>query len=37
MDWEVGKHGIIMSAFFEGKEYFATYLPEVPALKSWSK
>lgn len=37
MDWEIGKHGIIVSASFEGQDYSATYLPEVPVLNSWSK
>ena len=27
LDWEVGKHGIVIDANFKGKHYSATFLP----------
>lgn len=31
LDWEVGKHGIVIDAQLKGREYSATFLPEVAA------
>jgi len=37
LDWELGKHGIIIDTTIEGKEYGGTYLPNVPVLNNWDK
>jgi AMMECR1 domain-containing protein len=37
LDWEVGKHGIIIKSNHKGRYYQATYLPEVAAEYSWSR
>ena len=37
LDWEVGKHGIIIDAQLKGREYSATFLPEVAAEENWSR
>jgi AMMECR1 domain-containing protein len=37
LDWEVGRHGIVIDATFKGKYYSATFLPEVAAEEKWSK
>lgn len=41
-DWEIGVHGVILQIGGEGdegsgKQYSATYLPEVCAEQGWSK
>lgn len=36
-DWEVGKHGIIVKADYEGDHYSATYLPEVASEQGWDR
>ena len=37
-DWEVGKHGILIHfQSSAGRQYSATYLPEVAAEQGWSK
>lgn len=37
MDWDVGKHGIVIDAQLKGREYSATFLPEVAAEENWSR
>eukprot|EP00002_Diphylleia_rotans_P009519 TRINITY_DN1985_c0_g1_i2.p1 TRINITY_DN1985_c0_g1~~TRINITY_DN1985_c0_g1_i2.p1 ORF type:complete len:207 (+),score=32.27 TRINITY_DN1985_c0_g1_i2:78-698(+) len=36
-DWEIGVHGIRISFSFGGKDYSATYLPEVCPEQRWTK
>mmetsp|Transcript_7029 Transcript_7029/g.20522 ORF Transcript_7029/g.20522 Transcript_7029/m.20522 type:complete len:142 (-) Transcript_7029:82-507(-) len=36
-DWEVGKHGIIIDFYIHGRNYGATYLPEVAQEQGWSQ
>jgi AMME syndrome candidate gene 1 protein len=31
LEWEVGKHGIVIDATYKGRHYSATFLPEVAA------
>lgn len=37
IDWEVGKHGIIIKGEYEGDYFSATYLPEVAPEQGWGK
>ena len=37
MDWEVGKHGIVINFAENGKKYNGTFLPEVAKEQNWSK
>jgi len=36
-DWEVGKHGIIIEFVVKGRNYNATYLPEVASEQGWTQ
>lgn len=36
-DWEVGKHGIIISFKQNSRDFSATYLPEVATEQKWTK
>jgi uncharacterized protein (TIGR00296 family) len=31
LDWEIGRHGIVIDFNFKGRDYSATFLPEVAA------
>lgn len=37
MAWEVGKHGIRISFYHEGRRYGSTYLPDVALEQGWTK
>lgn len=37
LDWEVGKHGIIIELIENNKSYEATYLPEVALEQRWTQ
>jgi len=37
LDWEVGKHGIIIEFTFEDTPYRGTYLPEVAKEQKWDQ
>ena len=37
LDWEVGKHGIIIELIENTKSYTATYLPEVALEQRWTQ
>ena len=37
LDWEVGKHGIIIELVENNKSYEATYLPEVALEQRWTQ
>eukprot|EP00239_Pterosperma_sp_CCMP1384_P008194 CAMPEP_0197845324 /NCGR_PEP_ID=MMETSP1438-20131217/2271_1 /TAXON_ID=1461541 /ORGANISM="Pterosperma sp., Strain CCMP1384" /LENGTH=205 /DNA_ID=CAMNT_0043456575 /DNA_START=137 /DNA_END=754 /DNA_ORIENTATION=+ len=37
LDWEIGVHGLIIHFQAGGREYSATYLPEVALHEGWSK
>ncbi len=37
MDWELGKHGIRISFYNNGRRYGATYLPDVATEQGWTK
>ncbi|KAJ4458264.1 AmmeMemoRadiSam system protein A [Paratrimastix pyriformis] len=34
-DWEIGKHGILLTMEMDGEQYRATYLPEVASEQEW--
>jgi uncharacterized protein (TIGR00296 family) len=37
LDWELGKHGIRIKFRFNGRQYGATYLPDVATEQGWTK
>ena len=37
MDWEIGKHGIRLSFYDNGRRYGSTYLPDVIRDQGWTK
>jgi len=37
MDWEIGKHGIRISFYHNGRKYGSTYLPDVVVEQGWTK
>jgi len=37
LDWEIGKHGIIIELEEDDEYYRATYLPDVPKPRGWTK
>lgn len=37
LDWEVGKHGIMIDFEVEDQSFSATFLPEVAAEENWDQ
>lgn len=37
LDWELGKHGIIIEFEVGSRHYDATFLPDVPVDQGWDK
>ena len=37
LDWEVGKHGIMIDFEVDDEEYHATFLPEVASEEGWDQ
>ena len=37
MDWEVGKHGIMIDFEVDDREFHATFLPEVASEEGWDQ